>query len=227
MFDAFPTYNRYRSLSYDERTTQQQGEDVYALQTALNAMSAFGLLATDGVLGPHTGKAIRDFQLNMKLVVDGKAGGITQQKLANELAVAARRRSMVAIGLLYGQIEHESSFRLGNYSEQRADGSYDAGVAQRNTAHTPPVVGFDTAASIKALAENARGYYDKFAGITDDRRRWGLAAGAWNAPAFACWIANEEGAHVPKAETLQPGTDSRATFENYVREVSAYIRSAV
>jgi hypothetical protein len=128
----------------------------------------------------------------------------------------------LATGLLRGQLEHESSWRLGNYSMQYGDRSYDAGVAQRNTNFTAAKDGFNAPESIDALAVNIRQFYDKYAGVSE-ARRWGLAAGAWNAPAYASWLANEAGAHVPRNQTKQPSAAAREKLEAYIASVTAYL----
>lgn len=220
MFDAYPTYDRYRTL----RLTRplQHGEDVYALQTALTALGV-SPGAHDGILGERTSNAITAAQVALDITVDGLAGGGTQTALARRLTDKARTRYYLPRGLAFGQVSHESGCRVGNYSPQRQDGSYDAGVAQRNTRYTPAEEGFTVPASIDALGARLRRYFDKFAGL-EARRRWELAAGAWNAPAYACWIAREEGAtDVPVGETAKPGPIARATLERYIDSVTAYM----
>lgn len=219
MFTEFPTYGRFRTLLLTDPLLR--GEDVYALQTAL-AGCGFDVGTADGILGKDTAAGIRRFQQAAHLTLDGKAGGATQQALALVIAGGTSLKYRLANGALRGQLEHESGFRLGNYSPIRADGSYDAGVAQRNTQHTPAREGFTVPASIDALGDVIRNHYDLFAGVSD-RRRWSLAQGAWNAPAFACWIADQEGAAVPRSLTLQPGPTARLLFEQYVASVTAYL----
>ena len=220
MFTSYPTYDKYRTL--EQKTPAMQGEDVFALQTALNECD-FPCGTADGILGPMTDRAIREAQRFYKLVVDGKAGGKTQEALAVSLGSAAASRKGVPASAMRGQIEHESGYRLGIYSPQRDDGSYDAGVVQRNTNFTSPQVAFDCEKSVLALAESTRKHYDLFVGLSA-RRRWELAQGAWNAPAFACYIAREEGAvKVTAAMTLRPSSSARNTFEAYIDAVSKYL----
>lgn len=220
MFTEFPTYDKYRTLAL--KTPNLKGEDVYALQTAINAF-AISVVDADGILGPMTDRAIRSAQQKLGLVVDGLAGGMTQKALALALAEPKADAKKVPREALRGQLELESGFRLGIYSERRSDGSYDAGVAQRNTAHTSPPLAFDVPKSIQTLVDNTRKHFDLFAGL-DTRRRWALAQGAWNAPAFACYIAREEGAwNVTQGMTLRPSSASRQTFEEYVKRVSQYL----
>lgn len=218
-FTVYPDYSRYRTLRLT--SPQMIGFDVFALQTALEALS-FAPGATDGELGPQTAIAIIAAQKFFKLVQDGFAGGATQEALARRHGNLAKREFDLADGLMRGQVEHESSFRLGNYSPQRPDGNYDAGPVQRNTEHTPAEQGFNVPLSIKALARNTRAHYDLFAGVSE-KRRWQLAGGAWNAPAYACWIANEEGATVSLRKTDKPGTDARAKIEAYMASIATYL----
>lgn len=199
------------------------GEDVYALQTALNAAGC-SAGAVDGDLGPKTASAIRLFQQHEMLEIDGIAGGDTQKALALRLASYSSGKFAVPTDALKGQLEYESGFRLGNYSPLRSDGTYDAGVAQRNTKFVASQEGFNAPKSVDALASNARQFYDLFAGVLPTKRRWGLAMGAWNAPAYACYIARREGATKVKAsQTALPSPEATVTFETYVQHVSAYL----
>lgn len=221
MFESIPTYQLYRTLFVT--SPMLQGEDVYALQTALTELG-FNPGPVDGILGNQTGSAIRTAQQKAFLVVDGKAGGATQKYLAMELASRVAIDLQVPLQGFRGQLELESGYRLGIYSPPRSDGTYDAGVAQRNTKFTPPAQGFDTRASIRALGENTRRHYDLFEGLVDIRRRWALAQGAWNAPAFACYFARQEGAvKVSAGMTARPNEAGRIAFDNYVKQASVYL----
>jgi hypothetical protein len=219
VFITFPSYPRYRALKLQE--PHITGEDVYALQSALKPFHDPGPL--DGVLGKQTDAAIGKAQAELGIAVDSVAGPGTWRALVDAIAKPARDKHGIAVGLLYGQLAHESGLYGGNYSPKRSDGSYDAGVAQRNTSFTKPEEGFHVALSIEALAQWVKRYYDDFSGLPK-RRRWGLAAGAWNAPAFACYIANEEGASVPRNRTAKPSDSARKTFEAYIQSVTAYLR---
>lgn len=221
MFTSYPTYSRYRNLQLT--TPMQVGEDVFALQTALAELD-FEVGAHDGELGPKTSAAIKASQKKFFLVVDGQAGGNTQRALSLGLAEKVAIQQKVPYDCFRGQLELESGYRLGNYSPQRSDGTYDAGVTQRNTKFVKPVLGFDCRDSILALGVVIRTHYDLFAGITPVDRRWGLAQGAWNAPAFACYLAREEGAtKVTAGMTLKPSVEARKTFEAYVANASTYL----
>lgn len=219
MFTAYPTYPRYRTLQLQDPLLT--GEDVYALQTAL-AACGFDPGTPDGIFGKQTAAAVRTAQAANSLILDGKAGAQTQESLALELGRRIRDEYLLPSGALRGQLEHESGFRLGNYSPIRSNGSFDAGVAQQNTEHTPAEVGFNVPDSIRSLGKVIRDHHRLFSGVPG-RRRWALAQGAWNAPAFACWIANEEGAAVPRSLTARPGDLARQTFEQYVTSVTTYL----
>jgi hypothetical protein len=222
MFDAYPTYDKYRTLELKDQ--RQKGEDVYALQTALNECD-FPCGEADGILGVKTDKAIRAAQKALLLEVDGKAGGFTQKALALKITSKVATTKRVRYDALMGQIEYESGYRLGIYSPQRDDDSYDAGVTQRNTNFTSPHIGFDCDKSINALADEVKKHFELFAGVGVVRRRWELAQAAWNAPAFACYIAREEGATgVPIRMTLRPSSAARQTLETYIDAVSKYLQ---
>ncbi len=219
-FSAYPTHLRYRTLKLSE--PRQVGLDVFALQTALKDLaynSDPGAL--DGVLGPMTAKAIKGAQEGMFITVDGLCGPATQAAIADRLAERIKHKFKLPAGLLNGQLRTESGCFLGNYSPQHSFDKpggpyYDAGVAQRNTRYTSAREGFMVLASIDALGERLRTYYDKFAGVSG-RRRWELAAGSWNAPAYASYIAKQEGATgVRTADTAKPSDTARAKLEAYM-----------
>jgi hypothetical protein len=226
MFTAYPTYSPYRTLKL--MSPYMQGEDVYALQTALHELKLLPSLdECDGLLGPKTAAAIKSAQsmINTALepvLADGAAGGVTQIALVKKISSDHRGKYRLPSGLPFGQCMHESSCRVGNYSPPHGD-TYDAGVAQRNTQFTETEQAFNVPLSIDALGNNIRRYYDKFQGVRKDWRRWELATGAWNAPAFACWIANEEGASVPRRETARPSSEARRTLEEYMVSATAYL----
>jgi hypothetical protein len=221
MFSAFPTYNPYETLAF--QTPRIRGEHVYALQHAINAVARTDL-TTDGVLGPRTAGGIVAAQNVVDVEMDGKAGVVTQRALALRIArERVRQSNAVPVPLLKGQLQHESSFLLGNYSPARMDGSYDAGVAQVNTAHQRPEDAFNPVWAIGRLVSNTLEAYLRFQDRTlyrgDDHseaRRWELAAGAWNAPAFANYLAGVKPWAVPSAAALD-------LFENYMSSVTIYL----
>jgi hypothetical protein len=220
MFSQVPTYDKYRTLEL--KSPLLKGEDVFALQRALDELG-YEPGDSDGILGRMTSDAIKTAQRRLTIVVDGKAGGNTQKALAMAIAEPIAAQKQVRLDAIRGQLEHESGFRLGIYSPPRPDNSFDAGVAQRNTQHIPAMQGFDPFLSIISLAVVVRKHYDLFAGVPE-RRRWVLAQGSWNAPAFACYLARAEGAtKVTKAMTATLSAPSRRIFEEYMAKVSKYL----
>ena len=219
MFTSRPTYDIFRTLKLTDPF--QRGEDVYALQTAIVGLGVD--VDTDGILGPATSKAIKTVQDKLNITVDGLAGGGTQTAIVRREANAARGNHNLPVGLTFGQISHESSCRLGIYTPTYADGSWDVGATQRNSALYDIKESFTVPFVIDFLGAYERSYYDKFAGVKDTARRWALAAGAWNRPAYAGWIANEEGAHVPRSNTKQPTTAQRVSLEAYMASATAFL----
>ncbi len=189
---------------------------MYALQLALEWADA-NPGAADGYLGPNTDDAIHRAQSALGLVVDGLAGGATQAGLAREIIHAARKQHSLPSGLTRGQVEHESGFRLGNYSPARDDGSFDAGVTQRNSAHHSLESAFDPVTSIYLLAKNTKAAYDRYVDVEDEHRRWSLAAGNWNAPAYANYYAGVQPWAVP-------GPTAAAAFAAYLESATAYLK---
>jgi hypothetical protein len=227
LFDGYPQYNPYRPLY--KTKPKLVGEDVYALQIALNNFDASEeLLDADGILGNDTAVAIWNYQRQKNLIVDGIAATETQKDLATRIArQAAQRYDDVMYRQLYGQIERESNFLLGNFSPIRSDGSYDAGVAQRNTNFHPPELAFDPVNSIDLLARNFKKYYDSYSNkslyvpyeeVDANQRRIELAAGAWNAWAFTNYLAGVKPWAVP---TLT----ARATLEEYMDSATLYVNN--
>lgn len=183
---------KYRPLR--KRTPELKGWDVYALQTALVA-SGFKLPehGADGHFGTETHRKVRRAQEVFGLVVDGIAGVITQRSLAVSLLGKAEGAHDLPAKLMYGQLEHESSFWLGNHSAARENGSRDCGVAQRNSQYTPIIDGFHAGKSITALARNLRDRYRAYRELgVEERRAYELASGSWNAPAWTDKIARGE-----------------------------------
>lgn len=222
MFSAYPTHNPYRPLRLADPPLS--GPDVYSLQLALNHVGEFKRpLAADGALGPKTAKAIEGVQRKLGLdPVDGIAGPATQRALA--LRICKELKSALPPGLPGGQVGFESGFFFGNYSPLREDGTYDAGLCQRNTRYVPAEQGFDPVESVQALVGRTEEHYALFVGLPE-RRRWELAAGAWNSPAYSCWYAKAEGAtQVKVSQTLKPSAAAAQAFANYIAHACAYLR---
>jgi hypothetical protein len=228
MFTAYPTYNPYRVL-YDRKPKglpRLFGEDVYALQCALNYFVGAGL-KLDGILGKLTADAIEAAQIALGFTgtqIDRAAGQLTQRRL--ELAILTGR---VAPGskwyrLETGQLEHEASFLMGNYSALRGDfPDFDAGAAQRNGRFHPLADAFNPVDSINLLVSSNKDAYRRYVDTsqfrphTDDPeiRRFKLAAGSWNAPAFADYYAG--------VGSTAPNAAGAAAFLAYIEDVAVYL----
>lgn len=230
MFTSHPTYDFYRTL---ERLPKMLvGEDVFALQTALLACG-FDPKGADGYLGDNTATAIwhaQQAQLispvdDKPLLADGKAGQKTQGALEWIIATKVEKKYALPADLIRGQIQKETSFYLGAYTDiyntVPAMGSWDVGVVQKNTYHYPDIKNsYDVPAALGFLGQYVRSYYDDFAGVPDPRR-WQLAQGAWNRPAYAAYIAREEGAH-PTKGMAPPLMGERSALEDYMSKASMY-----
>lgn len=191
-----------------------RGWDAYGLQTALNAAGADPRLAEDGYLGKATAAEIKDYQVIAGLVADGIAGVVTQRSLALRIAKPLSTAHGLPAGLMRGQIEHESSYWLGNYSAEYPNHSRDCGVVQRNTQYTVALDAFNVPKSLEQLAVNTAGYHKKYRDLgVAEIRAWGLAAGAWNAPAWTTTLA--------KGGTLRP--EQRAQIEAYIADCLVYV----
>jgi len=217
MFDGIPSYYKYRTLKL--AADPLEGEDVYALQVCLGYVNESPIVA-DGVYGPKTDAAVRSAQTLVGLISDGKVGTLTWHAFANRLVVAARKRHLIAAGLLYGIVEHESGFRGGMYSDIRSDGTFDAGMCQRNSKYHRLQDAFNPVLSVELLASTVKTNYDDY--VTADNnlselRCWGLAAGSWNAPYYANYLAGVE----PSAK---PGELARQKLEEYIDDVTTYLR---
>lgn len=201
---------QYRPLKQGQR-----GWDVYALQTAL-ADAGFPLGDFDGIFGPATHRAVCGYQESRALTSDGIAGTVTQRSLALREAWNAQRKYKLPSGSMKGQVEAESAFLLGNHSPVYGEGWYDVGVTQRATRYTAIGVGFNSPASLEALAKQVRTNYDlykSYGKVTNERRLWELAMGSWNAPAWTNTLA--------KGGTLKP--EQKAWIEDYVDRVTVYL----
>lgn len=203
---------RYRPLKQGDK-----GWDVLALQTALAAVR-HDPGGADGDFGPRTHEAVRGLQERMGLIVDGIAGVVTHRAAALQMIWPTQRAHRLPPGLMRGQVEYESAFLLGNHGERYGDGWYDVGLTQRSTRYTPIREGFDAPASLEALGKQLRAKYDEYqrlGKVTDERRLWELAAGSWNAPAWADRLA--------RGQSLSES--QRAWIEEYIDRATIYLRA--
>jgi len=220
-FRLYPTYDKYRTLRLS--APMMQGYDVFALQTALVEME-LDVGGLDGIFGGATNKAVKESQKVLGITVDGLVGGGTQQAIVKRLANRARTINNLPPGLVFGQCMHESSCRIGNYSPARSDGSYDAGPTQMNSSVHPLSLAFNVEMCIEELGRYLRARYDGYRGLFTDRR-WELASGAWNAPAWSAWLAKREGATVSAAwlPKVAPTQFQIATLEKYIQSATAFM----
>lgn len=222
-----PNAYRYRPLKKGDF-----GWDVYALQTGLReAGYDIGASGADGWFGADVDESVKAFQQAHSLGVDGIAGILTQTYIVKVLAPLATAKYKLPRNALKGQIEKESGNQIGNHSLEYSDGSFDIGVTQRNTRYHTFEDGFDVGDSIEYLAAYIRERFDKYCepsckerlaarGLpaTDWRRKWELAQGAWNRPAYANYLAGR-----PMSESLKPTAAQVDWLEGYIDRVTSYI----
>lgn len=197
----------------------QHGADVYALQMGLRALGS--TVKADGVFGSKCRKAVQDFQQSTALLVDGIAGQNTQREVCDRIGKLVRDRFDLPTGLLYGQMEHESSFWLGNYTplytEGDARGSRDLGVVQMNSHFHEPKDALNPLTAIETLADRIKVSYRKYAKVKDEHKRWAYAAGSWNKPAYTDYLAGASGG-------VRPNPIAEDRIRAYMDAVTAYLR---
>lgn len=217
-------------LGTRENTRCQKGNvgwDVKALQRALVALDhdlpRFG---ADGHYGDETVAAVGSYQREKKLEADGWAGPVTMRAAALELWWPVQDSYAMPPGLGRGQLGHESGLLFGNHSPARQqsrdmpndpdeNGNYfDNGIAQMASEYHSYETAYDPAEALCFYAKTITDYYKKYkrvGKITDERRLWELAAGAWNRPAHANWLAG-----IRDTTAVKP-TDAQITWlEGYI-----------
>lgn len=207
----------YRPLKLT--TPVQRGFDVYALQTAL---MAYGLtlpqFGADGYLGAETSRSIRTFQDTVHLTADGVAGILTQQALGSRLCLKVEKALDLPHKLMYGAVENECGWQLGNHTAAYENGSRDLGPVEKNCNPADSAacaIWFDVLPAIRALGDFIKARHDKYvaAGNISDRRAWELAVAAWNRPAWADTLA--------RGGTITP--EQKAWVEQYISRACAYV----
>jgi peptidoglycan hydrolase-like protein with peptidoglycan-binding domain len=208
----------------------RHGYDVWALQRLLNEHGHE--LTVDGSFGTSTDESVRVWQEGRSLVVDGVAGPVTQRDMVLVLSPRFRERYQLPPSALKGQLSHESGCIVGNHTARYSDGSYDGGIAQCNSRFHIPENQFDAAYSLETLAKTVRGRFDAYRPteatkrelarrdlpVPDLKRRWQLAMGSWNRPAWTNWLAGR-----PMSESAKPSPEGLAQLEDYVTDVSIYV----
>lgn len=214
------TFN-LRQGSYQYRPLKQprSGWDVYACQSALVGLG-FNLprFGADGYFGDETVMAVKTFQANNGLVVDGIAGIHTQITLGKRIIGLLAGGSRMVELLATGQVEAESSWMLGNYTKPYANKKRDLGVVQRNLEPTEANcrAAFDPVDAIGLLIQRYVLFFQKYHGMPGaktERRAWELAAGSWNAPAWTDKLA--------QGRSLTPNQSTH--IEGYIDRVTSYV----
>jgi peptidoglycan hydrolase-like protein with peptidoglycan-binding domain len=93
---AAPALAAQDPLSWPTVVEGNRGERVVAIQYLLNQRIGAGL-ATDGVFGPLTLRAVRNFQARFKLLVDGKVGPQTWTHLIIQVQRGSRGPAVSAV----------------------------------------------------------------------------------------------------------------------------------
>lgn len=196
------------------RKPMMHGADIFALQTALH--SHYGEIDRDGIFGPQTESVVKKVQELLSLVVDGIAGGVTQNSLASNLAKSIGPVYALPNGIPLGHVQQESSGILGQYTSLYKSGSAkdsrDQGVVQMNTRYYATEVAFNAPEAIEQLCKKIRAFYLKYEGLVGDKRAWELACGAWNAPATTDALSKGQGVR----------DEERARIELYIDHTTAY-----
>lgn len=170
-----------------------RGESVAALQVNLRG------IAVDGDFGPITETAVRAVQSTNRLVVDGIAGGATQQALCLTLSAPAQAAYQLPVGLLRGLVQNESSFYLASYTGHPSDpngfdlGAYQDAFPPRERSQTTYRQAYSVPAMAGITAGELRAAKNRFKGkpgAPTDKRAWQLAALDHNWPFAAYNLAS-------------------------------------
>ena len=154
---------------YEFKKGDPDGAGIASLQMALNDRGylAQGVpLTIDGNFGDSTDAAVRWFQKDRDLYVDGVVGLKTQTKLADEFGRIAKTANSLPSGLIYGLVEHEAGFRMGAVNWSVA-GGVDCGYVQRRV-YGPPWTeykvqdAFDSQLQINKFAADTKKLFDKY-----------------------------------------------------------------
>lgn len=114
----YPTASNWKTFKKGDK-----GWEVWAFQLNLPT-------AADGDFGPLTDAAVKKFQKDWHLFVDGIAGPATQQRLSVVNSHDSARKYKLPVGLLQGLVEGESGNYVACVSGQTSDLGRDYGAYQ-------------------------------------------------------------------------------------------------
>lgn len=126
------------------------GTDVAALQINLDAYG----VTVDGSFGPETEAAVKQFQTDAGLFVDGVAGHLTQKKLVYVKSGPFGKKYALPQGLLVSIADHESSFYVAAYSPHPSDPGFDLGAYQNSLGPEPTQDEIRFSYDLAAMADN-------------------------------------------------------------------------
>lgn len=168
-----------------------RGTDVGALQINLG-------VSVDGVFGQQTGIAVRNCQMQCKLVVDGIAGPATQQALIGLLSLPSERKYGLPEGTLKSMALNESGNLVAAFAPHPSDSGFDLGALQKSI--TPAEIGnqdsyrhaYDVKAMAVETAKKIRDYYESFKGkphVLDSQNYYRKALSPEDADTYAWMLA--------------------------------------
>lgn len=215
-----------------ENTRCQKGNvgwDVRAVQRELIALGhQLPRFGADGHYGEETVTAVTNYQKRKRLFVDGWAGPKTQQTLTLDVWWPIQAGYGIPPGLGRGQLGWESGLLPGNHSPARkqpdparfpfkpdVNGHYfDNGVSQMASEYHNYEEAYHPQVALTYYAKRitaAHARYRQVGHVTDARRLWELAAGSWNRPAHANWLAG-----IRDGSASEPDADEREWLEFYI-----------
>jgi hypothetical protein len=210
-----------RSGAYQYRPIKKgrSGWDAYSVQMGLLGLGyKLPRFGADGYFGDESDKAVREFQRDHGLVVDGIAGVATFREIGRTIILLLAAGNTLIKELAHGQVESECSWLIPNYTKPYSNGKRDLGAVQRNLDPTEDNcrIAFDPLDSIGLLIQRYLSYFQKYhgqPGAKTERRAWELAAGSWNAPAWTDKLAQGRSLTATQSEHI----------EGYIQRVTSYV----
>lgn len=141
-----------------------------------------GGIAVDGDFGPETNKAVRKWQREVGLFVDGVAGPDTQRSVVVKRSAAAAKKHSLPAGMLESIAYNESGFILPAVSLHPSDMGLDIGAFMRSTGPKPGdsdfyLSAFNIRKSAEWTAARLRAERDRTPAAVDSRYFADLAQG--------------------------------------------------